>query len=107
MPNIISRRCAMCGKEHQHEVTDKQYKDYYRSDKSVQDIFPDKDIFFKEALISGFCFPCQEKVFHRPLPEHEAEWGELVKQCPYCERNLYDKIDRDADGVLHCNCGYE
>lgn len=57
--------------------------------------------FEREVFISGLCFNCQEKVFNRPAPEHEDEWGDLIGECGNCGCSLYRK-DMDAGECPSC-----
>ena len=66
------------------------------------------DDFGRELVKTGMCYDCQERVFHRPLPEHEEMWGKQIGECECCGSPIYDKMDGDASGLHKCSqCGEE
>ena len=99
----VEKTCPFCMTVSSVEVDEEQYEAYNRGLNIIQ-AFPKLSLFERELLISGMCFGCQERTFHKPLPQHAEEWGELVGNCECCGAGLYEKMDRGEDGLYHCSC---
>lgn len=63
-------KCS-CGKITELYIPDDKWQIYLQGVVAVQKIFPEADCFYRETLINGTCYDCQEKLFHRPAPGHE------------------------------------
>ena len=97
--------CHVCGKNTELEVDEKKYMQY-RRDSKAQEAFADKDSFYRETIISGMCYACQEKLFNRPAPGNEAEWGKFLGECCCCGRPVYEKdVDKSGAGFKCASCG--
>ena len=96
--------CPTCGKAHdvQMEVPDDKLERLEAGTLELKDALR-PGTFDREILISGMCYDCQEKVFHRPAPGHEAEWGDIMSECPICGTPLY-KRDVEEDKCPSCHC---
>lgn len=96
--------CSSCGKKHtyQFECTDGKKELIERGDISIKEI-TERGTFQREVFISGMCYDCQEKVFHRPAPGHEEAWGNPVAECTECGCPLYQK-DVDEKKCPQCGC---
>lgn len=97
-------QCSMCGKLHEVEieVSDEDAAKISFGEMSLKDATA-PGTFDREIFISGMCYDCQEKVFNRPAPGHEEEWGLPSGECPVCGSPLY-KRDIDADFCPQCKC---
>lgn len=91
--------CFSCGKSVEIEMTEKEYNAYCAKIDTVQRIFPKKDLFYREALISHMCYDCISNVFNRPKPGED--WGEVVAECECCGSALYAK-----DAAVCPKCGW-
>ncbi len=86
-----SLKCSICSRIFILEMTDAEYERYMGSSLSAQECFPNKDSFFREALISHMCYDCQSKVFHKPKPGED--WGPVVCECEVCGAPVYTSDD--------------
>lgn len=103
----IDCNCPSCGKDFDVKVEGSLYAKYQATPNAmIQTIMPDVHPFIREALISGFCFDCQELTFHSPAPGHEEEWGPMLGECPICGANVYKRDIKDDNLNCMC-CGYE
>lgn len=94
---------CMCGKTTQLDI-DSARLSRVQAGEHVQHVFPDASPFFREVIISGTCYDCQQKLFNRPAPGHEKEWGAFIGSCPCCDRAIYEKDVKD--GKYTCTaCG--
>ena len=65
-----------------------------------------RNAFEREVVISGMCFSCQERVFNKPSPEHQTDWGEYVGECPCCDTTIWSKKNLTPGGYYLCpSCG--
>lgn len=96
--------CMSCGKEHtiQIEVSEEQKNGIDAGVLSLKEVCK-PGTFQREVFISGMCYDCQEKIFNRPAPGHEEEWGEVVGECPVCGCPTYQR-DVDKDKCPQCKC---
>ncbi len=95
--------CPNCGqnKEVMLEISDKDAAAIDEGTMSLKEA-TEPGTFQREIFISGMCYDCQEKLFNRPAPGHEAEWGEQKDECPECGCPLYQlDIDRDECPTCH------
>lgn len=79
MKTLVIRRCPMCGKVSKIECDAEGYITYMTTSTPIQEIFPNMDLHTRELLISGMCFPCQEKFFV------EDDEDECDGDCEECE----------------------
>lgn len=100
MSVTVTIKCPDCGKNTEIQMTENEYG-LYSAVVQVQQIFPHKDAFFREVLISHWCYDCQSRIFHRPKPGED--WGAQLRSCPNCDAPVYKK-DLDK-GSCSC-CGY-
>lgn len=98
----INKRCPFCGKKTEVEVKEKEISAYNRG-ANILRAFPNMSKFDREVIISGMCYDCQEKTFHTPTPEHEAEWGESLMDCDCCGTPIYSIKDKTDDGGYVCH----
>lgn len=100
----VTTLCSACGAETKLTLPEKNYTNYINGDLPVQVCFPKENVFVRENLISGLCFDCQSRIFHRPKPGQEAAWGKLLGNCTCCDRPVYE-CDI-VDGKFVCeDCG--
>lgn len=97
-------RCPSCGhmKEIKIEVSE-EYAEKINCGAMDLKEATQPGTFQREVFISGMCYDCQEKVFNRPAPGHEEEWGERKDECPVCGCPLYEKNIRE-DKCPTCGC---
>lgn len=81
-------KCPNCCIKSKVEMTSEEYE-LYSSGVEVQKIFPRKNAFFREVLISGMCYDCQSKFFNKPKPGED--WGEIKCECECCGAPIYEK----------------
>lgn len=98
---IINMTCPSCGKISSMNVDEMQYMSYQHG-ANIQDAFPLMNAFDREVMISGLCHECQEKVFNRPAPGHEALWGNYVGECSCCGSPLYE--NKNCVGYQQFKC---
>lgn len=55
----------------------------------------------RDCMISGICENCYEKTFNVPTRAHSAEWGGIVRYCPVCDCQMYEK-DMDTGKCPSC-----
>lgn len=97
--------CPNCGKINDINLDDISYT-MYQCGVNIQDAFPDMNPFDREMLITGMCYDCQEKIFNRPAPGHEALWGNYVGECNCCGSPLYSVKHAISGNRLKCpTCG--
>ena len=102
---VLAQNCPFCGKETTLEVNEESYT-AYQNGLEIISAFPDVDVFGREFIITGMCYSCQEKTFHKPLPQHALAWGKLLGECDCCGANIYEKEDLGPDGKYRCaTCG--
>lgn len=82
--------CPMCGKSFKVSVPESGYR-HWQMGELIQRAMPKVDNFTREALISGYCFDCQEKLFGMPKPGNEEAWGEELGDCPCCGAVIWSK----------------
>lgn len=94
---VPSRRsCPNCGKIWDHAITEKEYDRIYpkpgsgKEPEKVQVVLSGYNAFERELYISGMCFDCQEKIFHRPQPNNVDKWGKRLGSCCCCGRPVYE-----------------
>lgn len=92
-------KCVTCGANQSIEV-DEAWYEKFKSGMSVQDALPKSNLFTRECLISGMCFDCQSRVFHRPKPGES--WGEILGECECCGSSVYE---RDNGVCPQCGTG--
>lgn len=90
--------CPICKKEVTMEVDEQKFHEY-EGGENIQNVFGDKDKFFREWLISGMCYDCSSKLFNAPKPGED--WGPIVGECENCGAPLYNK-----DNGVCPSCGY-
>lgn len=84
---FVTKKCPNCLKLTECDMTPVEYAKY-KSGILVQEVFPDKDAFYRETLITGMCYDCQSKLFNRPKPGED--WG-TPEECPVCGSSVYEK----------------
>ena len=62
MINVI-KKCMMCGKTHQMEVTEEQFDTWRYGDGPIQDRLPGLNPLEREFLMTGYCPECQAMLF--------------------------------------------
>lgn len=87
--------CASCGEVEtiQVEVSEQDAAELDAGTKTLKECCK-PGIFEKEVFISGMCYACQEKVFNRPAPEHEKEWGKCTRECSVCGSPIWEKDEK-------------
>lgn len=95
----VTLTCPYCGFTRTMEITDKEYKAYFKEGKLVQEAMPDRDPFFREQMINGACPDCISRIMHIPKPGDD--WGNLVCRCDVCDAPIYEK-----DRGVCCTCGW-
>lgn len=101
----FSTTCISCGGEAitTGEVTAEQLAKHAAGG-LAQDVFTNLNMFDREVIISHTCHSCQERIFNRPAPGHEAAFGNSRGECDCCGAPLWDKDERDS--ILRCPaCG--
>lgn len=97
-------KCS-CGKITELNVPEDKWQIYLQGVVAVQNIFPDADSFYRETLINGTCYECQEKLFHRPAPGHEKEWGKYIGECACCGAPVRECDIHDGQfKCVSCKC---
>ena len=99
---LIEKVCPFCSKKSSIFVSDDAWAKY-ESGVNIRSALAELDDFGREVVITGMCFNCQEKTFHRPLKEHAAKWGEDLGECPNCGTPVYSIVDKTEQG--HYRCG--
>lgn len=97
----VKKVCPFCGKETELYVNDENYEAFCNGI-NITEALTDLDLFGREVLISGMCYSCQEKTFHKPLPQHAKAWGEMIGECNFCGTPIYEKEDLTPDGSYKC-----
>ena len=97
----MNSKCPTCGKETKLEMTKDQFAKYKLGLLNVQQIFPDKDVFFREALISGNCEDCTSKLFN--IPKLGESWGKYLGECPICGCAVWEK-QLEGDTIKCTSC---
>lgn len=98
----LVQTCRWCGKTTVVKVSQVAL-DMYKAGAFITEAFPKKNAAEREVIMTGMCYDCQEKTFHRPAPGHEKEWGEEVGECACCGVSLYDKHDNvPMSGRFRC-----
>lgn len=97
-------KCSSCGKDFEAdlEVSEADNESIESGSMTLKDAMK-PGTFQKELFISGMCYDCQEKVFNRPAPGHEKEWGSLIGECEECGSPLYE---RDVKNGRCPSCRY-
>lgn len=104
MTEKLVLRCVGCQNEFSLNVP-VEGKIAYANGVKAQDAFPTLDEFERECLISGFCFDCQERIFHKPTKAHAKVWGEKMGSCPVCDAGVYREKDRLKGHGSRWKCG--
>lgn len=82
------QKCPGCGETVTKVVSYEKIKKW-RNGALIQEVYPNKDSFFREWLISGMCYECQSKMFNRPAPG--MNWGKRIGECEVCGTSLWEK----------------
>ena len=94
MSIIYKGRCSMCSQSIEAEITEREAEDLKDVNKTIQQVFPKRDAFFREMFISKLCYECQSKLFNVPMPG-DTSWGEVIGKCSCCGTNIYTEKNRD------------
>ena len=62
---ILEQQCPICGKEMEIPIDDNAYKTW-KAGTLIQNAFPALSPAERETIKTGYCFKCQEILFHPP-----------------------------------------
>lgn len=62
MPTVKTK-CPHCEKETELDITDKEFDNYYVKKMHIQYAMPERDVSFREMLLTGICDTCWKLIF--------------------------------------------
>lgn len=96
--------CPTCTKSFTISIPESEYN-AWTGGARLQDAAKSLDDFEREALMTGMCFDCQERVFNRPTKMHAKEWGPRMGECCVCGAPVYSIRNKVKDKANRWQCG--